>query len=90
MENRTFANQSLQDGTKPKEWDVFVKPVVDKCRLLLQIPSMCPPCARSSNPQRKLQTAAMLVKQGLAASQVQESEWDKVVTAVQAHQVFKR
>ena len=93
MENRSFANQSLRDGLAPKDWDFFVMPVVEKCILLLQVPPMCPPnTAMPTSTQRKLQTAAMLVKQGLAglAQEEKSSERDKVVTAVQAHQVFKR
>jgi hypothetical protein len=92
MEIRNLANQGLAENEKPKDWDFFVKPFIDKCRLLLQVVSLCPTQRpASATSQRKIVAAALLVKQQSGkAKQQQHSEWDKVLTSVQAAKVYRR
>jgi hypothetical protein len=92
MEVRNLANQSLAEDEKPKDWDFFVKPFIDKCQLLLQVPSLCPMRkAASSNSQRRIVAAtALLIKQRTSKSPVQNSEWDKIITTMHAAKVYRR
>ncbi len=91
MEIRNLANQSLAEDEKPKDWDFFVMPFIDKCRLLLQVTSLCPtqrPASASS--QRKIVAAALLVKQRSGKTEKPHSEWDNILTSVQAAKVYRR
>ena len=89
MEVRNLANQALAENEKPKDWDFFAQPFIDKCLLLLQVYPLCPKPA-PSHSQRKLLAAALLLKQRSAKSPKQPSDWDKVMTTVHASQVYKR
>jgi hypothetical protein len=91
MDVRNLANQSLSEDEKPKDWDFFVKPFVDKCHLLLQVPSLCPMRkAASSNSQRRIVAAALLIKQRTSKTPKQNSEWDKILTTMHAAKVYRR
>jgi hypothetical protein len=90
-EIRNLANQSLAENEKPKDWDFFVKPFIEKCQLLLQVASLCPAQRpASATSQRKIVAAALLVKQRSGKAEKQHSEWDKVLTSVQAAKVYRR
>lgn len=91
MEIRNLANQSLKENEKPKDWDFFVEPFMGKCRLLLQLESLCPMHKPSSSrSQRKIVAAALLIKQRSNKTAKLTSEWDKIVSTVQAAKVFRR
>jgi hypothetical protein len=89
MEVRNLANQILAEDEKPKDWDFFTKPLVDKCRLLLQVPPLCPKPPPSQS-QHKLLAAALLVKKRSSKSPKAPSSWDAVMTSVHAAKVYTR
>ena len=91
MEVRNLANQSLGEHDKPKDWDTFVQPLLDKCKLLLEVATLSPlRKPASSNSQKKILAAALLIKQRSSKSPKQMSEWDKVVSTMQAGKVYRR
>ena len=91
MEIRNLANQGLKENEKPKDWDYFVEPFLEKCRLLLQVESLCPMHKSTvSKGQRRIVAAALLIKQRSGKTPTPASEWDKIIATMQAARVYRR
>ena len=52
---RDLANQRLPPDAAPLLWEVFVSPLVDKCRVLLELPPLCGP----AGPARTMAASAL-------------------------------
>ena len=88
LEVRNLAKQGVVDGEKTPDWDFYAEPYLLKCELLLQVPPLCQ--SPKPNPGKRLLAAALAVKDSAKDFSFAESNWDKIVSAVNARQVYKR
>jgi hypothetical protein len=89
LEVRNLAKQGVSDGEKMPDWEFYSEPYLLKCEMLLQVPPLCP--NPKQNPGKRLLAAALAIKDTAKCStSFAECNWDKIVSAVHARQVYKR
>ncbi len=88
LEVRNLAKQGASDGKSIPDWEFYAEPYLRKCELLLQVPPLC--LSPMQNPGKRLLAAALAIKDSAKDSSFTECNWDKIVSAVQARQVYKR